>query len=59
MKDMNDKTIKALEKTVESQQRLIKFLQLEIYELESEGVSCCGDELDEDIMICPTCKEHC
>ena len=21
-------------------------------------LSCCGDILDEDIMICPTCKEH-
>jgi hypothetical protein len=21
--------------------------------------SCCGDILDKDIMICPTCKEHC
>lgn len=21
--------------------------------------SCCGDPLDKDIMICPTCKEHC
>jgi len=20
--------------------------------------SCCGDELDQDIRICPTCKEH-
>lgn len=21
--------------------------------------SCCGDDLDPDNMICPTCKEHC
>ena len=21
--------------------------------------SCCGDVLDKDYMICPTCKEHC
>ena len=21
--------------------------------------SCCGDILDRDIMMCPTCKEHC
>ena len=21
--------------------------------------SCCGDILDKDSMICPTCKEHC
>jgi len=21
--------------------------------------SCCGDVLDKDIMVCPTCKEHC
>jgi hypothetical protein len=20
--------------------------------------SCCGDELDQDIRICPTCREH-
>ena len=20
--------------------------------------SCCGDKLDQDIRICPTCKEH-
>ena len=20
--------------------------------------SCCGDELDQDLRICPTCKEH-
>jgi len=24
-----------------------------------ECYSCCGDLLDKDIMICPTCKEHC
>ena len=23
-----------------------------------EQLSCCGDSLDDDIMICPTCKEH-
>ena len=22
-------------------------------------LSCCGSILDEDIMICPTCGEHC
>lgn len=21
--------------------------------------SCCGDILDKDIMMCPSCKEHC
>lgn len=21
--------------------------------------SCCGDPLDKDIMICPSCREHC
>ena len=21
--------------------------------------SCCGDILDKDLMICPTCREHC
>jgi|TARA_R100000081_G_scaffold47917_1_gene22867 Zn finger protein HypA/HybF involved in hydrogenase expression len=21
-------------------------------------ISCCGDEVDQDWMICPTCKEH-
>jgi len=21
--------------------------------------SCCGDILDKDLMICPTCHEHC
>ena len=25
---------------------------------EGEIISCCGDVVDEDIMICPTCKEH-
>ena len=25
----------------------------------SDIYSCCGDVLDKDIMICPTCKEHC
>lgn len=20
---------------------------------------CCGENLDEDIMLCPVCKEHC
>ena len=31
------------------------------YELDEDGnrLSCCGDILDEDIMMCPTCKEHC
>jgi len=25
----------------------------------SEFYSCCGDILDKDLMICPSCKEHC
>lgn len=25
----------------------------------SDIYSCCGDILDTDYMICPTCKEHC
>ena len=25
----------------------------------ADKYSCCGDVLDEDYMICPTCKEHC
>lgn len=31
------------------------------YEYDEEGhmLSCCGDQLDPDIMLCPTCKEHC
>ena len=31
------------------------------YELDEDGnrLSCCGDILDEDFMICPSCKEHC
>ena len=30
------------------------------YERNEDGeiISCCGDVVDEDIMICPTCKEH-
>jgi len=24
----------------------------------ADKYSCCGDILDDDIMICPTCKEH-
>lgn len=20
---------------------------------------CCGEKLDEDVMLCPACKEHC
>ena len=28
-------------------------------EEEEELLSCCGDVLDEDIMLCPTCLEHC
>lgn len=24
-----------------------------------EMYSCCGDVLDKDRMLCPTCKEHC
>ena len=30
------------------------------YSLDEDGcrLSCCGDILDEDYMICPTCKEH-
>jgi hypothetical protein len=30
------------------------------YDHDEEGniISCCGDIVDEDIMICPTCKEH-
>lgn len=30
----------------------------EVLEL-GEFISCCGDLLDKDIMICPSCKEHC
>jgi len=32
----------------------------EDYEKDDEGnmLSCCGDILDPDNMICPTCKEH-
>ena len=31
------------------------------YDRDQDGniLSCCGDILDEDVMICPTCKEHC
>jgi hypothetical protein len=31
------------------------------YELDEDGnrLSCCGDILDPDIMLCPSCKEHC
>ena len=25
----------------------------------AEMYSCCGDVLDKDYMICPSCKEHC
>ena len=25
----------------------------------SDFYSCCGDILDKDYMICPSCKEHC
>ena len=25
---------------------------------EADMYSCCGDVLDEDIMMCPSCKEH-
>ena len=21
-------------------------------------ISCCGDEIDDDVMLCPTCFEH-
>lgn len=28
-------------------------------ERKSDKYSCCGDILDEDYMLCPTCKEHC
>lgn len=33
---------------------------LDPYDRDEEGnlISCCGDILDNDIMICPTCKEH-
>jgi hypothetical protein len=32
-----------------------------LVEIESyaDAMSCCGDVLDRDYMICPTCKEHC
>ena len=31
------------------------------YERDEDGnlLSCCGSILDEDVMICTTCKEHC
>ena len=31
------------------------------YELDEDGnrLICCGDVLDPDFMICPSCKEHC
>ena len=25
----------------------------------ADQLSCCGDVLDKDYMMCPTCKEHC
>ena len=28
-------------------------------ENQSNIYSCCGDILDKDYMICPSCKEHC
>jgi hypothetical protein len=28
-------------------------------ERKANKYSCCGDVLDDDYMICPTCKEHC
>ena len=36
-------------------------MDYEDYNRDEDGnlISCCGDILDEDIMICPTCKEHC
>lgn len=33
-----------------------KAQQLE--ETEDDLISCCGDKLDPDYMICPTCLEH-
>ena len=36
----------------------------DIYKTEKETIdnatlySCCGDEVDKDWMMCPTCKEH-
>jgi uncharacterized protein YpiB (UPF0302 family) len=60
MNDINDKIIKALEDKVRIQEDIINLLNQRIEELEEdELLSCCGDELDPDIMICPTCKEHC
>ncbi len=37
------------------------FIDSEGYELNEnmERTSCCGDVLDPDIMMCPSCKEHC
>jgi len=45
----------------------MKALETCIDEYEGKGyrdengtlLSCCGDILDENRMICPTCKEHC
>ena len=59
MNEINDKIIKALEEKVKIQEDIIMNLQLRIYDLDEDELSCCGDELDPDIMICPTCKEHC
>jgi hypothetical protein len=28
-------------------------------EYRADQYSCCGDILDKDYMLCPTCKEHC
>ena len=40
--------------------RKLKDQSSDDYDRDEEGnlLSCCGDILDEDIMICPTCKEH-
>ena len=32
---------------------------LSTIENRADQYSCCGDILDKDYMICPTCKEHC
>lgn len=31
----------------------------QLHQLCSMKSGCCGGDVDKDIMVCPTCKEHC
>lgn len=59
MKNFAIDSINEMMKHFDIKKSIIEDVYLD-YDRDEDGnlISCCGDILDHDIMICPTCKEH-